>query len=77
MTEASPQDRETAYSRHERDAIERIEKSIVQSGESLAHDVIVKARYDAHDSVDDRDAANGLADQQLDKFLSEGKDGAR
>ena len=72
-----PQDRQTAYSPHEREAIERIEKSIQQLGERLAHDVILKARYDALDSVGDRDAANGLVDQQLDKFLSEGKDGAR
>ena len=72
-----PQDRQTAYSPHERDAIERIEKSIQQLGERLAHDVIPKVRYDALDSVGDRDAANTLGDQQLDKFLSEGKDGAR
>ena len=72
-----PQDRATAYSPHEREAIERIYDRIVQSGESLAHDVILAARYEALDSVDDRDAANGLVDQQLDKFLSEGKDGAR
>ena len=58
-----PQNRETAYSPHEREAIERIYDRIVQSGESLAHEIILEARYEALNSVRDGDAANGLVDQ--------------
>ena len=72
-----PQDRATAYSPQVRGYLKRIEKSIAQSGESLAHEITLEARRDALLDVDDWEAANRLADQQLDKFLSEGKDGAR
>ena len=72
-----PQDRETAYSPHEREAIERIYDRIVQSGESLAHEIILEARRDALLDVDGREAASTHADQELDQFLSERMDGAR
>ena len=72
-----PQDRATAYSPHEREAIERIEKSIAQYGRRTAHDLINAARYDALLAVDDREAASTHADQELDQFLSERMDGAR
>ena len=72
-----PQDRATAYSPQVRGYLKRIEKSIAQSGESLAHEITLEARRDALLAVDECEAANRLADQQLDKFLSEGKDGAR
>ena len=71
-----PQNRETAYSPHEREAIERIYDRIVQSGESLAHEIILEARRDALLDVDDREASTH-ADQELDQFLSERMDGAR
>ena len=72
-----PQDRATAYSPHEREAIERIEKSIAQYGRRTAHDLINEARYYALLAVDDREAASTHADQELDQFLSERMDGAR
>ena len=72
-----PQNRETAYSPHEREAIERIYDRIVQSGESLAHEIILEARRDALLDVDDREAASTHANQELDQFLSERMDGAR
>ncbi len=66
-----PQDRETAYSRRERDAIERIEKSIVQYGERMAAEILREARYEALDSVGDGAAAKRLLDQALLEILSQ------
>ncbi len=72
-----PQDRATAYSPQVRGYLKRIEQSIAQSGESLAHEFILEARRDALRDVNKWEAANRLADQVLDQHLSERKDGGR
>ena len=72
-----PQDRATAYSPQVRGYLKRIEQSIAQSGESLAHEFILEARRDALRDVNEWEAANRLADQVLDQHLSERKDGGR
>ena len=72
-----PQDRATAYSPQVRGYLKRIEQSIAQSGESLAHEFILEARRDALRDVNEWEAANRLADHVLDQHLSERKDGAR
>ena len=66
-----PQDRESAHSPEELEAIERIAKSVVQHGERTAREIIREARHEALDSVGETDAAKRLIDQALAEFLSQ------
>ncbi len=65
-----PQNRESACSLDERDAIERIEKNILHLAERMVRQIVLEARCEAVESMGEAFAAKQLYDQILDEILS-------